>query len=93
MKAWITKYALTQGIYAKEGEIAENCPTMFVGKEKGRSDDYYHRPYWHLTEDEAIAHAKEMQKKKIASLKKSIAKIEKLEFTKTEENPMTQEEN
>ena len=80
MKAWITKYALTQGIYVVEGEISENCPTMFVDH-KGYSS-CYHPPHWHLTEDEAITRAEEMQKKKIASLKRSITNIEKLEFNK-----------
>lgn len=43
---------------------------------------YYHGEGndWHRTKESAIAKAEEMRKKKIASLKKQIEKLEKMEF-------------
>lgn len=79
MKAWITKYALTTGIFEITAEITEDgaaydmhtsIPTFFHGE--GRE--------WHRTKESAIAKAEEMRKKKIASLKKQIEKLEGMKF-------------
>lgn len=77
---WISKYALTQGLY-KIDEV-EHCV--------GISDKMicqvqafsvcYHKPDWHLTREEAVARAEIMRKKKIASLKKSLKVLESLNF-------------
>lgn len=81
MKIWITKYALTQGVYSLEAEIDSDYPDMAV--HRTRFPSYFHKPYWHLTEEEAVAHAETMRVKKIVSLRKSIAKLENLRFEKT----------
>lgn len=76
MKMWISKYALIGGI--KE--------------EGGRASDGYFYPnggwashsigtYAHETREEAVAAAEAMRIKKIASLRKQISKLEKLEFS------------
>jgi len=41
---------------------------------------YYHRPNWWTTPEEALARAGIMRMKKIASLKKQIAKLEAMTF-------------
>lgn len=41
---------------------------------------YFHKGEWFLTEDEAKTDAENRRKKKIASLKKQIEKLEKLKF-------------
>ena len=77
IKAWVTKYALTNGIKSFPGKVCHNISSeMFrygtLGSAYGKD--------WHRTSETAIARAEEMRKAKIASLKKSIEKLEKLEF-------------
>lgn len=83
-KVFITKYALTQGIIEKETEITiykssieepiecarviGEWPGYTIGKEA-----FY-------TLEEAVKKAEEMRKRKIASLRKQIEKLEKMEF-------------
>lgn len=68
MKVWITKYALTKGIFEKEvieldDEIVQESGNIFPV--------YYHGDgkEWHKTKESAIAKAEEMRRKKIAILK------------------------
>jgi protein subunit release factor A len=80
MKVYITKYALTSGILEIEARngTAEN---MVCYRSKGASyDQYAHGNDWHVDIDSAKAKAEQMRQAKIASLKKQIAKLEKLEF-------------
>lgn len=81
MNIWITKYALMQGVYSIEAELPSEYPGMAVHRTKYSS--YFHKPDWHLTEEEAVAHAETMRANKIASLRKSLAKLESLRFEKT----------
>ena len=78
MKVFITRYALTKGII--ETDDAEGCfdisPEMISSKKYG----CFHGDDWHKTKEEAIAFAEKMRVKKIESLKKQIAKMEKLKF-------------
>lgn len=83
-KVFIIKYALAQGIIEKETEITiykspieepiecarviDEWPGYTIGKEA-----FY-------TLEEAVKKAEEMRKKKIASLRKQIEKLEKMEF-------------
>lgn len=85
MKVWISKYALTQGIF--EAEVTSNCldvdPTgNMIATCEGSYMAHYHGEgrEWHKDKQSAIAKAEEMRKKKIASLKKQIEKLEKMEF-------------
>lgn len=76
--AYITKYALTEGIFEAEGE--ESNGYFYYGK--GGYDRNQACPEdWHRTREEAVARAEDMRKRKIASLKKSIAKMEALRFS------------
>lgn len=81
--AYITKYALSNGKILKiEARLCSNVDnTMIAYRTDGsRYDQYAHGSDWHHALPAAIAKANEMRVKKIASLKKQIAKLEKMEF-------------
>lgn len=80
-KYWITKYALSEGIIAIDGE-APHADGYASVKVPGAS---YHQLFKvggtaFLTEGEAKADAEKTRIRRIASLKKQIAKLEKLRF-------------
>lgn len=81
MKVWITKYALTSGIMEVEAEFCASMSTMVVYRAAGEEfDQFAHGNDWHTAIESAKFKAKQMRQAKIASLKKQIAKLEKLEF-------------
>jgi len=77
--AYITKYALTFGIYSTKGEVSGDT---FIQKarESGEFDQYFHGNEWHLSKEEALAHAEEMRIRKLKSLDNQIKKISRLKF-------------
>jgi len=79
--AWITKYALTKGIFST---MVESCDASNKMVKDISNDEwkcwYYHGNDWHRTKEAAVKRANEMRNKKLASLKKSIERIKKLEF-------------
>jgi len=77
MKVWITKYALTSGIEVVNGELFENDTAVNYGNCYAHGEGRE----WHKTEEAAIIRAEKMRSDKIASLRKSISKLEKLRFT------------
>ena len=81
MKVWITKYALTQGIFEIE---AEECgmgfPGMIQTKEEHPSHCHEEGKDWHRSKESAVKRAEEMRQKKISSLKKKLEKLEKMKF-------------
>lgn len=86
MKVWITKYALTKGIF--EAEISDDCIDIdrsgnMIQVKDGRFAVYYHGKgkEWNKNKESAIKMADEMRKKKIESLKKQIKKLENMKFT------------
>lgn len=78
MKVWITKYALTQGIFVKEA--FDTSSDRMIGYQDGSCRSYIHKPDWHTSEAEVLAHAEEMRTKKLRSLEKQIAKLQQLRF-------------
>lgn len=80
MKVWITKYALTQGIFEKEAKECDR-PGM-ISIDEGYGCVYFHDEGkdWCRTRESAIKRAEEMRQKKIASLKKQIKKLEEMKF-------------
>ena len=76
MKVWISKYALSRGVYAEE---VEEMGDDFV---RAGSWSWFNKKQWHQTQDEAIKRAEEMRIAKLASLRKQIAKVEKIDFAK-----------
>jgi hypothetical protein len=85
MKVWITKYALTQGIYEADAELCTSVKDgsmISVKHEKHYYEQYFHGKdkEWTLDKITATIIANNMRSKRIASLQKQIAKIEKLNF-------------
>lgn len=83
MKVWITKYALSSGIMEADAEVCDvgDGRMIRVPKKAGEyADNYFHKPHWHETREEAVQKAESMRVSKISSMKKSIEKIEKLKF-------------
>lgn len=82
MKVWITKYALTTGIYEAEVEETHCASMVSLRTAPGSFSQYFHGEGkdWHRTKESAVARAESMRIKKIASLKKSLAAFEKLRF-------------
>lgn len=80
MKAFITKYALTEGILEKEGEINPQARSMFCAENE--TFGYFHGEGkdWHRTREGALKRAESMRLAKIASLKKQISKLEALKL-------------
>lgn len=74
---YITKYALTDGIWIGAGSISPRVPRLVsVG---GRS--YFLGTEAFLTREEALADAEKRRTRKIASLEKQLAKLRDLSFT------------
>ena len=65
MKVWITKYALTKGIYEAEADNCCHDGMVVVGY------NCYHGEgkEWCMTREEAVHRAEEMRQKKIENLK------------------------
>ena len=76
MKVWITKYALTKGIFTANADVV--APGMI----KVSQGVYYHGRGrdWHESFSDAQRRAYDMRDEKIKSLKKMIAKLEKMGF-------------
>ena len=79
MEVWISKYALTQNIYLET--VEQNVSnTSMVYRENSSANFHGEGREWHRTQEGAIAKAEQMRQRKIASLKKSITKLEKMKF-------------
>ena len=83
MKVWITKYALSSGIEHIDVLQSESHPDMVTDVLHRHRSFHEEGRDWHRTEAAAIAEAEKMRVAKIASLKKQIAKLEKLSFKPT----------
>ena len=77
MKVWITKYALSGGLKVEEAEQCRSNSKLY-------SVRGYQSSFWDselaFTHEDAVIKANEMRIRKIASLHKQIAKLEKLTF-------------
>lgn len=80
--AYITKYALSFGIYKTEVEINGDMATQPGDKIDGHSyfPQYFHGKDWHLSEGFALERAEEMRIAKLKSLDKQMKKISALKF-------------
>ena len=77
MKVWITTYALSADILVAEvDQPRESTPNTILVKFL-----YFHKPHWHETEKEALAHADAMRAKRVESLRKQIDALNAMEFT------------
>lgn len=75
-QVWITKYALTEGVFAAKD--AKHCVSINESMISLENNRCFHKPDWHLTEKEAVARVIEMAKARLASLDESREKIEAL---------------
>lgn len=78
MKIWSTKCVLSNGI--SEHEVQKTTDEWVCIRNTNSNPTYLHRNQWHSTKEEALKKAEDMRIKKIASLKKQIAKLEALKF-------------
>lgn len=78
VKVFLTKYALTKGIIEVEGEIT-NSGSLIYG-----SHSYAHSSEFYTAKEYAIPKAEDMRRRKLASLKKKIALLESMDFTKAD---------
>ena len=76
--AYVTKYALTTGIFKIKGELCDS--NTFSYKMPGCYSVYATGKEWQKTEKEALEIAEEMRLSKIKSHKKAIEKLENLKF-------------
>lgn len=79
--AWITKYALTEGIQRVENATVCSESILRVDYEGSCITSYFHGRAWHRTEMEAIERAEEMRIAKLKSLRRTMEKVEALRFT------------
>lgn len=77
--AWVTKYALTEGILKM---LVEDIGDGIVRKVNGTLPTYFHDEgrEWHRTHEAAIVKAKQMQAAKLRSLDKQRVRIAALKF-------------
>jgi len=81
MKVFITKYALTTGIYEAEARRVEGHADMLeIPAAPGAMSQYIHGLDWHITHESALMKAEAMRRKKIASLRKQLSELEEMKF-------------
>lgn len=80
MKAYITKYALTNGIEEVDGNFVggQTFERTDIGRNPFRP--YERKPDWHETREDAVKRANEMRDKAIKSAEKKLAKLRKMRF-------------
>ncbi len=80
--AWVTKYALTTGVFKITAELASTSHDMVQQIEpETRYATYYHGNDWHRTHDEAIVRAEQMRTAKLKSIDKQRARIVAMKFS------------
>lgn len=81
MKVWISKYALTKGIFEMDAEESTVSPDMVTNVANPWREHYHGEGrQWHRTWGDAVVRAMEMRDAKVKSLRKKLAKLERLEF-------------
>lgn len=80
-EVYITKYALTKGIFKKNAKTSYSGLNNITVK-VGTYLTYYHGEgkEWHRTRESALARAIHMRRRKIESLEKQIEKLENMTF-------------
>jgi hypothetical protein len=80
MKVWISQYATTKGLFEVEAEPCGNSTVRDVD----RVCVYYvgEGRQWHNTRNEALTRAEQMRVKEIDALRRKLAKLEALDFSK-----------
>lgn len=80
-KIYVTKYALSGGIFEVDAKVYDDGSGMASFKrERSTYTEYVHGKDFYLTKAEAVARAEEMRMAKLKSLEKSAKKISALKF-------------
>jgi hypothetical protein len=79
--AWVSKYALTEGVRAHRVKTCGSDMVNLLKPDGSSGWGYLHKGDWHLTKDAADQKAEQMRLRKIASVKKQLARLEALSFT------------
>lgn len=83
MKFFLSKYALTDGIKEAEGKVVkENTGDTVYAKLDGYYSLFAFGKEAHETREAAVEAAEFLRARKLASLRRQIAKIEELDFSK-----------
>lgn len=81
MRVYVTKYALTDGISVRMVDRSDAVPSMVTDRSGPYTTHFRGEGReWHRTPESALKRAEEMRRKKIASLKKSLAHMEAMKF-------------
>lgn len=82
MKIYVTKYALSRGVFEAEAEVDENGFAVVRRSGWTGFDQYFHGEGrdWCSTKEQALEAAEKMRIKRIASLEKQVAKLKALPF-------------
>lgn len=79
-KVYITKYALTYGVFTVEGELFDDGRAVRFKRGEGYFQEYAHGKDFQLTEKDALDRAEEMRIAKLKSLDKQIKKVSAINF-------------
>jgi hypothetical protein len=77
IKIWNSKYALTKGLIEQEAKETTNDSMVQVGPLQYLHDEGRE---WHRTKEQAVERAEVMRKKRIASLRKQLERLESMQF-------------
>ncbi|AXW87796.1 hypothetical protein AU509_11990 [Lonsdalea britannica] len=75
---YVTKYALTKGPFEVEAEVRDDGKSAYW-RDNYHTNSAYGKEFY-ATKESAIADCERRRKERLASLKKQIAKLEKMEF-------------
>lgn len=84
MKVYVTKHALTSGVFIFEG-VANDAFDLFYSIDSEGYGKFFDNNDWHTTKESALARCEEMRIKKVKSLKKQLGKILNMKFEIKEE--------
>ena len=80
-KVYTTKYALAEGILEyNDVEVCDTIDANMICVRQQHGSSYFHKNEWFIDKKDALKKAEELRTKKINSLKKSLAKLEKKVF-------------
>lgn len=78
LTVWVTKYALTKGLFQEEVEFSDDGTYVYCGTGYGRSIYYLGKTAFE-TKDEAIQNVRQQIAAKRKSLNNALKKLQKLE--------------
>jgi len=79
-KIYVTKYALTSGIFSAEAKISDDRKMASYKQPGAYFTETAHGNDFHLTKEDALSRAEEMRIKKLQSLDKKTKQISAMKF-------------